>query len=224
MEPFSLLAALLFVGMAVELDRSEKAEARRKAILGDRKSFPHDDDRLLFDLLVARYRETGNVHDLATTYWMYERAKENGIPGEVVSKVCAAVRQSIREGRLSKWEFRATPQSPRFHTIETQTGHRVKLGRLIYVDVLGLYEREGRSGLNRYNAMRDYVEKSSSVLEIQYDERTQEFWAWLPTPDNRWYAVGLRQWRTISKKWPDLVDPEVAYFDYPPRPKMNERE
>lgn len=219
MDPLFLVVAIGALVGAV-LDRSEEAEARRKAILGPHRSFPHDDDRLLFDLGVQHYRETGISSGPEFTSWMYLQAKENRVPGEVVSKVMAAIRDAIRSDRLSRWEFRSLPRYQRHHWITTQAdGKRVHLARLVYVDVLALHESEGRAGLNRYNEMRDYIERCSSVLVIDYNDKTHEFWAWIPTPDNASYATDLRRWNTISRKWPDFVDPEVAYATYPKRKK-----
>lgn len=211
MDPFSLFIAAAILGAV--FDRSDEAEARRRAILGGTFALPNEEDGLLFDLFVQLYRETGDLDSPSATERMYAIARENRLPGEMVSKMAALVRRCVREDRLQRRAFKGTPEHPRHYWTRVpypDGPNHVHLVRLVYVDLLDLQRKEGRAGLDRYNAMRDYVEKCSSVLVHQYDQDTHEYWAWVPAPNSPTHMMGLRQWNTILKKWPDMVEYEVA--------------
>lgn len=211
MDPLSAMTLFVIFGMAI--DRSEDAERKRRAILGDKVVLPNEDDKFLFDLFVRLYRDTGDLSSPEALERMYAIANHHRIPGEMVSKMATIVRRLIREDKIRRREPRGTPDHPRHYWTKATypAGADVHLARLVYVDLLQIYKEEGRAGIDRYNAMRDYLPKSFIVH--QFSEETNEYWAWVPTPSSPTYPMDTRKWNHLIKKWPDMMEQEVAADD-----------
>lgn len=83
----------------------------------------------------------------------------------------------------------------------------VVMVRVVYVDLLEVYE----AGLiPEYEAMRDFVDRSFSVVHIDAaaDLRDdQEMWIWLPAPP-KFQKRGA--FKRLVERWPMFVDPELA--------------
>ncbi len=112
------------------------------------------------------------------------------------------------------------PQMPPRWTWITRRGEQTEMIRLIYVDMLRAWKQDpprdpqyredtGYQTIRDYDAMRDYIKKRASrLVDIQYDEKTNECWISIPSPDNQYYRTNLTTWKTILRRWPAFIDPE----------------
>lgn len=84
------------------------------------------------------------------------------------------------------------------------------LARAISVDLVEVHKR---GELDRYNAMRDFVDRSFSLVEFESDSDPASskshhlhLWIFLPLPP---YYQKKNAWKRLIEQWPDFLDPEL---------------
>ena len=115
-----------------------------------------------------------------------------------------------------------TPGTPVLWKDNDLQGNPRQWMRLIHVDLLRAYlqnpparhidnkkQDTGYLSLKDYNAMRAYIERWIPWRAIEHQERGQEIWISIPTPDSPNWRTRFTQWNTILRRWPQFIDEEA---------------